>query len=240
MPLITFSQNETGANFTDGLGQKQGLWIEKTGELEIAGNYVDDRKDGSWLSHFTENGMLFRIENFNLGRKEGIFIELSKRGYLVSEQFFSNDLPDGPYRQYGQVGMLASVYNYSMGKLHGMQITYYENQQKKKSEEAGYKYGIKDGPSRWYDTEGNLIVEYNYVDGLLQGEQKSFYAGNKIRTSDIYVDNALEGASLEYYESGNIKVSGHYKAGLMDGKWLEYDENGTILKTTNYTKGEIK
>lgn len=240
LPLASFSQSKQSVNITDNSGQKQGYWIEKTGEVEIDGNYINNLKEGCWLTHLVENSMLIRLENYKAGKKNGIFLELSKRGSIISEQFFTDDIPDGPFRMYGQNGMLASVSNYTAGKMHGLQIAYYENLQNKKSEEATYKSGIKHGPSRWFNTEGNMIVEYNYVDGLLQGEQKSYFAGNKIKTSDFYIDNIQEGVSLEYYENGNVKISGQYKSGLMEGKWLEYDETGKILKTTAYSKGEKK
>lgn len=233
------AQQAEQANQTDAKGLRQGRWIEKAGEMIFDGNYVNNQKDGMWLVHFAENGLLAKIENFKLGLKEGIFIDLSKQGYLVSEQYFKKDIPDGPSRRYGQGGFQTSENNYAAGKYHGMQSTWYENS-KKKSEESNYNNGIKDGPSRWFNAEGNLIAEYNYVQGMLQGEQKSFYPGNKLRTLDFYKDNINDGASIEYFENGKVKISGQYKSGEKDGKWIEFDENGAVVRTTTFAGGKEK
>ena len=237
--LTAFSQQEQKTNQTDDRGRKQGLWIELVGELEYKGDYVDNQKDGQWLTHFKENGQLFRIENYKADQKDGLFLELSKQGYLTSEQYFTNNLPNGVHNQYGQGGYPISENNYSDGKYNGLQVTYYENI-RKKSEEATYKYGVKDGPSRWYSMEGELVAEYNYVNGMLQGEQKSFYPGNKLRSVEFYKDNKSEGAYVEYYDTGAIKTSGQYKSSLKDGKWIEYDEKGNVIKTSVFVNGKEK
>ncbi|MFH1119203.1 MAG: toxin-antitoxin system YwqK family antitoxin [Bacteroidota bacterium] len=239
MSIQVFAQPETKTNQTDDNGRKQGRWLEKAGEIIMDGQYQDNLKHGQWLVHFAETGLLSKLETFSMGKKNGIFLEISKQGYLVSEKYFINDLPEGPHKVYGQGGFQVLEKNYKDGKFHGVQITYYENS-KKKSEESYYSDGVKDGPSKWYNSDGMLIAEYKYVKGMLQGEQKSFYSGNKIRTSETYRDNLNDGPSIEYFENGNVKISGQYKAGLQDGKWIEYDEQGVIVKTTLYSGGKEK
>ncbi|NTW25588.1 MAG: toxin-antitoxin system YwqK family antitoxin [Lentimicrobium sp.] len=237
--VSVFAQQDTKPNKVDDKGLKQGLWLEKSGVTYSEGNYLNNLKDGLWLTHAVENDMLIQVENYKQGIKNGIFVEISKQGNLVSEQYFTNNIPDGPHRIYGPGGSPLAVNNYREGQLHGIQVVYYENL-RKKSEESNYVNGVKDGLSRWYNTEGNILVEYNYVNGLLEGEQKSFYSNKNIRTSEIYKNNQNEGAYLEYHENGSVKVTGEYKAGLKDGKWIEYDENGKIIKTSVFAKGTEK
>jgi antitoxin component YwqK of YwqJK toxin-antitoxin module len=190
--LTAFSQQEQKTNQTDDRGRKQGLWIELVGELEYKGDYVDNQKDGQWLTHFKENGQLFRIENYKADKKDGLFLELSKQGYLTSEQYFTNNLPNGVHNQYGQGGYPISENNYSDGKYNGLQVTYYENI-RKKSEEATYKYGVKDGPSRWYSMEGELVAEY-----------VEYYDTGAIKTSGQYKSSLKDGKWIEYDEKGNV------------------------------------
>ncbi len=239
LAISVFAQQDAAPNKLDDKGLKQGLWMEKSGVTYSEGNYLNNLKDGLWLTHSVENDMLMQVENYKQGIKNGIFIEISKQGNLVSEQYFTNNIPDGPHRIYGPGGSPLTVNNYQEGQLHGLQVVYYENI-RKKSEESHYNMGVKDGISRWYNTEGNIIVEYNYVNGLLEGEQKSFYSNKNKRTVENYRNNQNEGAYLEYHENGNLKVTGEYLAGLKDGKWIEYDENGKIIKTSVFAKGTEK
>ncbi len=235
MHLSMFAQN-----VTDMKGLKQGLWIETEGAYTSKGRYIDNQKDGTWIFYFAENKMLFKVESYKRGMKDGIFLELSKRSTLVSEQYFVNGLADGTHRMFSTSGLPISENNYRLGKLDGIQITYYENTMNKQSEEAMYKDGAKDGPSKWYDMQGNLIAEYNYIKGALEGDQKTFYPGGKIRSIDAFVNNRNHGNAVEYFENGNVKLTGQYVEGEKDGKWLEYDEGGKVINTVSYSKGKIK
>jgi antitoxin component YwqK of YwqJK toxin-antitoxin module len=235
-----FSQDDSDINLTDEAGRKQGSWIEKDPTYTAKGTYTNDLKDGIWTSYFNENEMLYKVENFKSGIKQGISLEFSKRANLVSEQYFVNDLPDGVSRTYTQSGLPLTVKNYKSGNLDGIQITYYENTFNKKSEEASYKNGVKDGISKWYDMEGHVIAEYIYVNGSLEGEQKTFYPAGKIRSSELFQNNQNHGAAIEYFESGNIKISGQYLKGEKDGKWTEYDESGKIISSSTFVKGKEK
>ena len=154
-----FSQKHSEINLTDGSGRKQGLWIEKDPAYTSKGIYINNLKDGIWTSYFNENEMLYKVENYESGIKQGISLEFSKRANLVSEQYYVNDLADGISRTFTQSGLPLSVKNYKSGLLDGIQITYYENTFNKKSEEANYMNGVKDGISKWYDMEGNVIAE---------------------------------------------------------------------------------
>lgn len=240
LPVCLLAQGNQPINNTDSKGLKQGRWIELNNSLESSGDYVNNMKNGMWITHFQDNNMLYKIENFEMDKKQGVFIELSKRGSLVSEQYFTNDMPDGPVRQYAPNGLLLSSGNYRQGVLHGIQTSYYENMQSKKSEESTFSNGVKDGPSRWFNTEGAVIAEYIYSNGMLQGEQKSFYNGEKVRTLETYLNNIQEGPSIEYFENGQIKINGQYKNGLKEGKWMEYDESGKLIKSVSYSKGNLR
>ncbi len=234
-PLMLSSQN-----FTDTKGLKQGLWEETDGSFISKGKYTDDKKDGTWVVYISDLNRLQKVESYNKGKKDGVFLEFSKRSTLISEQYFVNDLPDGPYRTFSNSGLILTENYYRLGKMDGLQSIYYENTMDKKSEEIMYKNGLKDGLSKWFDMMGNLIAEYNYRNGNLEGEQKAFYPDGKLRSSDMYVNNLSQGNSVEYYENGNVKVMGQYVNGEKDGKWTEFDENGKAIKTTVYSKGKIK
>lgn len=234
-PLMLSSQN-----FTDAKGLKQGLWEETDGSFISKGKYTDDKKEWNLGCLYFRSEPAPESGKLQQRKERRSFSGILQTLTLISEQYFVNDLPDGPYRTFSNSGLILTENYYRLGKMDGLQSIYYENTMDKKSEEIMYKNGLKDGLSKWFDMMGNLIAEYNYRNGNLEGEQKAFYPDGKLRSSDMYVNNLSQGNSVEYYENGNVKVMGQYVNGEKDGKWTEFDENGKAIKTTVYSKGKIK
>ena len=235
-----FAQLKTEPNITDSKGKRQGRWSEADAIYFTKGNYTNSEKDGAWLTYFVDVGILYKVEHFNMGKKDGIFLEFTKRANLLSEAYYINDVMEGIQRTFSQSGLPLTENNYTNGLMDGFQVTYYENTFNKKSEEANYKNGVKHGISKWYDMDGNMIAEYNYAEGKLEGEQKSFYPQNNIRSTDAFVNNQNHGASIEYYENGQVKVSGQYVKGEKEGKWTSYDETGKVTGVQTFNKGKEK
>jgi uncharacterized protein len=234
--LFVSAQNAT-PNQTDSKGLKQGQWEEKTATGISKGIYLNDQKDGNWIS-YGANGNLMKIEAFSKGLHEGIFVEIDQRGYLVSEMYYENNLLEGTAKKYFYGTNPASVIDYKHGKINGKKKVYYENNAGKLTEESEYVNDVKDGPSNFFAVNGDPIAEFMYKNGLLEGVQKSYYAGKKLLSEQNYVHNVESGLYKEYYENGKTKMEGNYKDGKMDGKWSEYNEDGTLKTDGAYLNGE--
>jgi antitoxin component YwqK of YwqJK toxin-antitoxin module len=233
---VVFSQ--TVSNQTDANGKKQGPWEEKTQMGTSKGNYVDSQKNGCWTTYSPE-GKLMRIENFSQGKRNGISIEIDPRaGYLTSEMYYVNDLPEGTAKKYFYGTNPASFIDYSHGKINGKKKIYYENSGGKIQEESEYKDDVKDGFSNYYNMNGDLIVEYHYVNNRLEGVQKTYYAGKKLMSEQVFADNMENGLSKEFYENGQLKTEGFYTKGVQTGTWKEYSEDGKLKNQGNYLNGE--
>ena len=63
------SQESTAPN------PKEGYTIEKYGELTLEGNYINGKKDGTWLTYFPA-GLLNKVEEYRDGIKNGLVIEI--------------------------------------------------------------------------------------------------------------------------------------------------------------------
>jgi antitoxin component YwqK of YwqJK toxin-antitoxin module len=261
---LAFSQVvKDSINQTDSKGRKQGKWEEKLTPGTTKGVYVNDNKEGVWVS-YGANGNLIKIENFTKGLHDGITVEIDQRGYLLSETYYENDLPEGVAKRYYYGSNPASIITYHKGKKNGSYKVYYENSAGKLMEESNYVDDIKDGMSKWYTIKGDLIAEYKYKMNSLEGVQKSYAEGNKLLSEQTYKDNVENGPYIEYYPDGKTKVEGVYVNGkksgnwkeyaedgsvqnegayvddLKDGKWTEYDFSGKTVKVTKYVKGELK
>ncbi|HEX7411555.1 MAG TPA: toxin-antitoxin system YwqK family antitoxin [Bacteroidales bacterium] len=226
-------------NTTDAKGMKQRFWEEKTDNTTTKGWYRNNLKEGQWLT-YGQNGIITKVENYHKGMKNGAVIEIDQRGYLSSEAFYVNDIPEGIAKRYYYGTNLASVIPYKHGKVDGKKIIYYENSAGKMQEEATFRNDIKDGPSNWYTITGDKVAEYNYMNGNLEGMQRQYYPKSVLMSEQNYIKNVPQGEYKEYFESGKPKYQGIYVNGEKDGKWNEFDENGTIIKTSKFLKGVEK
>jgi len=231
---VAFSQVvKDSINQVDSKGLKQGKWEEKLTPGSTKGVYVNDKKEGVWVS-YGANGNLSKIENFSEGLHDGITVEIDQRGYLLSETYYENDLPEGVAKRYFYGSNPASIITYHKGKKNGAYKVYYENSAGKLMEESNYVDDIKDGISKWYTIKGDLIAEYNYKMNSLEGIQKSYAEGNKLLSEQAYVKNVENGPYKEYYSDGKAKIEGNYTDGKKSGNWKEYTEDGNLFNEGSY------
>lgn len=224
-------------NQTDSKGLKQGRWEEKIPAGVMRGEYVNDMKEGNWIS-YGANDKLSKIESYSKGKREGIFVEIDQRGYLVTEYYYKNDLLEGVAKKFYYGTNPASVIDYKQGKINGTKKVYYENAIGKLSEESEYTDDVKNGFSKFYSAKGELIAEYFYKNGSLEGIVKTYYPGNKLMSEQNYVNNIESGVYKEYFEDGKVKIEGNYKNGKMEGRWMEYYETGILKSDGTYLEGE--
>ncbi|MFA4851471.1 MAG: toxin-antitoxin system YwqK family antitoxin [Bacteroidales bacterium] len=274
LAFVSFSQttkivNGDTINKTDLKNLKQGYWEETNNKFLLKGNYLNDKKDGIWVTYnFKE--LATKIESFRNGEKDGIIINIDDNGYYKGEANYRNDLLNGVSRTYAVGGKLLSDINYKNGVLNGSKKTYYKSNNIMQ-EEANYLNGQRDGITKWYDTNGKLIAEYSYKNGKFEGVNKTYSANGDVLVEETYVNNIQNGPYKEYFDiepvvsqntfskdtdkkenvvnkedvslkttTVKLKVSGNYLNGKKDGKWLEYDDKGAVIKTIVYKDGVEK
>ena len=211
----------------DSKGQKQGSWEEKTATGISKGQFVDNLKEGNWIS-YGSNGNFSKLEVYIKGKREGIYIEVDQRGYLVSEMYYKDDMLDGTAKKFFYGTNPASVIEYKAGKINGKKKIYYENAAGKLTEESNFVDDVKDGASNFFSANGDPIAEYIYKNGSLEGIQKSYYQGKKLMSEQEYLHNVEKGSYKEYYENSKVKEEGKYENGKKSGKWTEYSEDGKL------------
>ncbi len=223
-------------NRKDANGSMYGYWIEKRGELTYKGFYADNKKVRDWVGYYPTN-VIYKVEYYTNGVKEGISIQFDRKGKISLVEHFKNGLTHGQsvlYSQYNE--MPVSETDYLLGKKNGVYRQFYENA--KIQEESYYLDDLKNGSSKWNNKNGQRIAEYNYKAGNFDGLQKTFYENDSIQTLSNYVENKLSGESKEYYRNGKLKLSGKYVNGVKDGAWTEYDELGKVSTVTRFKEGE--
>jgi antitoxin component YwqK of YwqJK toxin-antitoxin module len=226
-------------NRTDSYGSKIGPWIERLGEITYKGDFVANKKVGNWVGYFSNN-LIYKVEYFNNGVKDGISIQFDRKGKISLVENFKNGLAHGKTTYYSQSNEFpVTETEYAYGKKNGLFRQYYDNS--KIQEESWFKDDMKNGLSRWNNKNGQRVAEYNYKAGNFDGLQKTFYENDSIQSVSYYKDNVLSGESKEYYRNGKVKLSGNYVNGQKDGNWTEYNELGRSDRVTRYKDGvEVK
>lgn len=134
------------------------------------GKFVNQQKDSTW-NMYAKSGKLSIIENYTLGQLNGerlVYYPLgnseTKKAQLTQKQAYKN------------------------GKMHGVQIDYFEN--------------------------GKVWRECNYVNGVKNGEEITYSPYGTIELKDYFFNGVKNGWCLAY-DSLGTQVSGkvYYKLG---------------------------
>lgn len=230
-------ENKTAdtVNRTDANGNKIGLWVEKVGEITYKGEFASNKKVKNWIGYYPNN-LIFKIEYYNNGLKDGISIQFDRKCKISMVENYKNGLAHGQSISYSQFNETPlSETEYAFGMKNGLYRQYYDNA--KIQEESWFKDNMKNGVSRWNNKNGQRIAEYNYKNGNFDGLQKTFYENDSLQSTNYYQDNKLFGEAKEYYRNGKVKTSGKYVNGQKDGAWTEYNELGKAEKVTKFKDG---
>lgn len=205
------------------------------GNITISGNFTDSLPSGNWITYFPTE-QVHTIEHFKQGKRDGVFLRISRRGSIEAQAGYRMGQLDGRKIEFNPGGKARLIENYTNGKLDGLRTVFYKKGTVQ--EESFYRNGEKDSTSKWFDTKGNLIAEYSYKGGAFNGWQRTYYANDVLKNEQFYINNIAEGAFKVFFSNGQLKENGLYKNGLKVGKWTEYDESGKLIRETRFKKGK--
>lgn len=131
-------------------------------------------------------------------------------GQINHYESYKNGLLDGESAWFSRKGVKLMSENYSKGKLHGEQKTYYEN--------------------------GNLKSIVKYVNGKVDGII-AYDSKGKILHESIFKDGT--GVWKFYWSNGKLSEEGHYTSWKKDGVWKKYREDGSLDTVLTYDKGRL-
>jgi len=86
-------------------------------QIQSEGRFNEEyKKTGKWVYYF-ENRKKQRIENFENGVKQGLYIEYYKSGKKMIKGYFANGLPDNNWKIWNEKGILVSTTKYEDGEI---------------------------------------------------------------------------------------------------------------------------
>ena len=170
--------------------------------------YINDKKEGSSSSYYSEN-RIHRTINYVNGKKQGIAFEYSENGTIISileyhnnylfnrekvNRADNNSLKQGIWKEFSPDGKIHFERTYLDDQLNG----YYKE----------------------YDRNGNLIFAIRYENGKIINEKAD-------ETDEIEIRNT-------YDENGILVASGPFKENVPVGIHRKYRKDGNVTESTIY------
>jgi len=243
----SFATNIETTNTVDFNGMKQGMWkVSVTNGYEV-GRFLNDEKDGVWLTYNSKGNLLSEM-TFAAGELRGDYKTYFANGQIQEMGQWVNKKNKGEFFRYYENGNIHQHFLFNAeGKRSGMQFTYFENGQL--AIEVSVENGLEQGICSRYDKNGALIAETLFENGVakeLDGKlfNETTDAGEGVEVDATLVSNEAtpfspNSANVLYDANGNVAVSGIFKNGkLFDGKIFHYNESGKLDHVEVYKRGK--
>lgn len=196
-------------NWKDGLHESHFL----NGQLAEHGNYLKDKKIGTWKSYY-KNGNVKFIGNYKNNELDSIHT------YYY------------PNKNIEKIEIYKLVLSKNTNSLKSIKTStwssFYSNGNIKESIEYNGERG-KQGKYASYYEDGKIECEKKYYEDHIIGASTSFYENGNIKEN---ISNHSLGRKdrlvSTYYENGNLESQVIYDTGIKNGKAIEYFENGNI------------
>jgi antitoxin component YwqK of YwqJK toxin-antitoxin module len=151
--------------------------------------YVNDVLEGTAKRYFygTNLASVIPYKHGKIDGKKIVYYENSA-GKIQEEATFKEDIKDGPSNWYTITGDKVAEYNYTNGKLEGIQRQYYP--------------------------KSVLMSEQSYIKNIPQGEYKEYSESGKLKIQGMYLNGEKEGKWNEFDEKGIILKTTRFVKGV--------------------------
>jgi uncharacterized protein len=202
-------------------------FFNKEGKLETETNYLNDQKDGSYIS-FYPDGSKKREGFYEEGKMSGLWKYYNEQGKLIKKGFYKNDETDSIWTSYYPDGKIRSVNKFDEGTP--IDTAYFYDITGEFMYSLVYdKYGLVS--YQFTDPEGKKSININPKD---TGTIVTYYKNGKKSSELTFKYGKLEGKQIIYYSNGNKFKSFNLNNDQYDGESIEFFENGNLKYVENY------
>jgi antitoxin component YwqK of YwqJK toxin-antitoxin module/CHAT domain-containing protein len=185
---------------------------------------------------YYQNGKLQSTRNYSNGKINGLKIDFSLIGVIISKEPYKDDRLEGVAIYYHDNGTPRAEVTYKNNFANGQAIFYHANGKLKSK--YSYKNNKADGVREDFDENGLLSTRMLYKDDLREGEYIDFFSDSSIKQKGTYKNDKAEGFWIEYHAPGKLKNKGRFANDLLQGTWSYYHENGNLRKEGVYLDNE--
>jgi antitoxin component YwqK of YwqJK toxin-antitoxin module len=142
----------------------------QSGKIAAEGNYVNSKRDSTWVYYSFYSGSVTSRESYSLGVRDGMMINYYPNGDVSEKIGWKNDKKSGIWEQYFLGNILRLKAGYSDNKLQGDFIVYNTNGEP--YIQGKYVNDLREG--RWiiHKEDGSIARELDYKQGKSADEAK--------------------------------------------------------------------
>jgi antitoxin component YwqK of YwqJK toxin-antitoxin module len=240
------NKTEREGAFVD--GKKAGVWNEYTDDVvTFTGSFTDGKPDGEFvysdskgneIGRFTITAGTGTMLTFHANKKvasrtrmvdgklSGKYEELTPRGKVIVEGYYSSDKKHGTWKESTEAGVPVLEQHWKRGKLDGVVKKFEDG---KIGVESTYKDGKVEGTYTEY-RNGKPSLVGQFTADKRTGTWNSYDANGAVTLTANYKDGVLDGPWKQVTE-GDV-IEGTMVAGRRSGTWTRTDRAGTVTTTT--------
>ncbi|MEM9381535.1 MAG: hypothetical protein AAGB93_16390, partial [Planctomycetota bacterium] len=160
-------------------------------------------------------------------------------GSQRSLQWWRDDVPHGPVRQWRRVGVLAREGRFHRGQRDGLWRQY--SKTGRLIEQSIYVRGALVGARQSWFPSGTPEYTEHYVDGKLSGRRRVWDRDGILVLDENYQDGELHGRWSDFHpRDGDPREWGTYERGLRVGRWQRGSPEGVVLGSVLYEEGVLQ
>ncbi|MCX6182950.1 MAG: hypothetical protein NT150_13595 [Bacteroidetes bacterium] len=195
---------EIGSGIIGNSGKRDGEWKEfyEDGQVKVSGLFKNDVRVGKWIYYYP-NKQIEQIGEYNAkGLPVGEWKWYYASGKLLREERFDGGLEEGLLIEYSEAGKVITKGSFVLGFKEGEWI--YEMGVYK--EIGSYKNDLREGVWKHIYTDNNkLRFEGSFQMGNAVGHHKFYYPSGMLKSEGPYVGGAKNGDWKYYDEAGEIE-----------------------------------
>ncbi len=194
-------------NNYDAEGKRHGQWQKKfpnSNQLRYEGTFEHGKEIGEFKFYKPSGGKNpTAIKTFSSQSDTVVVKYFTQKGKVISEGNMINKDRVGLWKYYHNGSdKIMMTENYRLGKLHGEQLTYFENG--KLTEKNTYADGKREGKRIIYSEDGIVIKDFTYENDKLHGLTKYYDTKGVLIIEGNYKRNQKNGI-WKYYDNGKLK-----------------------------------
>lgn len=215
---------QTEVNVTDKQGLKQGLWIKKypQGTKMYEGYFKDNHPVGEFKRYY-ETSIIKSLLVYSPDGKEADATLYHPDGKVASKGKYINQMKEGKWQFFtaDSGGYLISEEYYSKNLKNGPSNKYYPD--KTIAEKLNFVNNVKNGEWVQYYKNGHTWLKSNYLNGRLNGKFEAWFEDGKLEFSGQYKNDSRDGTWRIYKNDESLAYQIEYKNGITNDRKLDID-----------------
>ncbi len=235
------------------------VWDEQ-GNLIALIPYNKGVLDGKSLYYYPTN-VLERELAFEKGYLNGISTEYAPDGSLRQKTHYKNGIKDGECLIFFKENSLASIEEYSEGRLVDGKYYDLEGNFISQVEKGGgfqavfengeltlveHRIGLPEGLVKKFNAAGEILRSFSMKNGMKNAEQIDYFLPSETQTQEplpklsiSWKENAIHGCVKTWYSNAQLQSQRDYSYNIRSGPSLAWYRDGSLMLYEEYENGDL-